>query len=178
VGPFDFYPETEWRDDLELGATELYFALRGATNLPPGLPHTDPTYYLQKAATWANAYITGPNDAADTLNLYDVSGLAHFELYRAIVLAGNPSGLATSEAALLADLKKQLDKAVTQAGKDPFGFGFPWNTYDTNIARRRPGDHGQRVRQPDQFDGLCRVREPLASQRAGGERLGYVANSW
>jgi endoglucanase len=131
AGPFDFYPETEWRDDLELGATELYFALQGVTNLPPGLPHTDPTYYLQKAATWANAYITGPNDAADTLNLYDLSGLAHFELYRAIVLAGNPSGLATSEAALLADLKKQLDKAVTQAGKDPFGFGFPWNTYDT-----------------------------------------------
>ena len=131
AGPFDFYPEVEWRDDLEWGGTELYFALQGATSLPPGLPHTDPTYYLQKAATWANAYITGPNDAADTLNLYDVSGLAHYELYRAIVLAGNPSGLATSEAALLADLKKQLDKAVTQAGKDPFGFGFPWNTYDT-----------------------------------------------
>jgi endoglucanase len=131
AGPFDFYPETEWRDDLEWGATELYFALQGATGLPSGLPHTDPTYYLQKAATWANAYITGPNDVADTLNLYDVSGLAHYELYRAIVLAGNPSGLATSEAALLADLKKQLDKAVTQAGTDPFGFGFPWNTYDT-----------------------------------------------
>jgi endoglucanase len=131
AGPFDFYPETEWRDDLELGATELYFALQGATSLPAGLPHTDPTFYLQKAATWANAYITGPNDAADTLNLYDVSGLAHFELYRAIVLAGNPAGLATSEAALLADLKKQLDKAVTQSGKDPFGFGFPWATYDT-----------------------------------------------
>jgi endoglucanase len=88
-------------------------------------------YYLQKAATWANAYITGPNDAADTLNLYDVSGLAHYELYRAIVLAGNPSGLATSESALLADLKKQLDKAVTQAGTDPFGFGFTWANWDT-----------------------------------------------
>jgi endoglucanase len=131
AGPFDFYPETEWRDDLELGATELYFALQGASSLPPGLPHTNPMYYLPLAAQWANAYITGPNDAADTLNLYDVSGLAHFELYRAIVLAGNPSGLATSEAALLADLKKQLDKAVTQAGTDPFGFGFPWGTYDT-----------------------------------------------
>ncbi len=131
VGPFDFYPEVEWRDDMELGATELYFALQGATNLPAGLPHTDPTYYLQKAAAWANAYITGPNDAADTLNLYDVSGLAHYELYRAIVLAGNPSGLATSEAALLADLKKQLDKAVTQAGTDPFGFGFTWAKWDT-----------------------------------------------
>ncbi len=131
AGPFDFYPETEWRDDLELGATELYFALQGAVSLPPGLPHTDPMYYLTRAATWANAYITGPNDAADTLNLYDVSGLAHYELFRAIVLAGNPSGLATSKAALLADLRKQLNKAVTQAGKDPFGFGFPWNTYDT-----------------------------------------------
>ncbi|HET6178576.1 MAG TPA: glycoside hydrolase family 9 protein [Candidatus Sulfotelmatobacter sp.] len=131
AGPFDFYPETEWRDDLEWGATELYFALQGASNLPSGLPHTDPMFYLPKAATWANAYITGPNDAADTLNLYDVSGLAHYELYRAIALAGNPSGLATSQAALLADLKKQLDKAVTQAGTDRFGFGFPWNTYDT-----------------------------------------------
>jgi endoglucanase len=131
AGPFDFYPETEWRDDLEWGATELYFALQGATNLPPGLPHTDPMYYLPLAATWAHAYITGPNDAADTLNLYDVSGLAHFELYRAMVLAGNPTNLAVTEAQLLADLKKQLDKAVTQAGKDPFGFGFPWNTYDT-----------------------------------------------
>ena len=131
AGPFDFYPETEWRDDLEWGATELYFALQGATNLPAGLPHTDPMFYLPKAATWANAYITGPNDAADTLNLYDVSGMAHFELYRAIGLAGNPPGLATTQAALLADLKKQLDKAVTQAGTDRFGFGFPWNTYDT-----------------------------------------------
>ena len=27
VIPFSFYPETEWRDDLELGAIELYFAM-------------------------------------------------------------------------------------------------------------------------------------------------------
>lgn len=27
VAPFDFYGEDEWRDDLELGASELYFAL-------------------------------------------------------------------------------------------------------------------------------------------------------
>lgn len=130
TGPHDFYPETEWRDDLEFGATELYFALQPGS-LPPGLLHTDPLFYLTAAANWAHAYITGPNDAADTLNLYDVTGVAHFELYRAISLAGNPTGLAVTQAALLADLKKQLDKAVTQAGKDPFGFGFPWNVYDT-----------------------------------------------
>jgi len=32
---------------------------------------------------------------------------------------------------LLNDLKKQLDKAAAQAGSDPFGFGFPWATFDT-----------------------------------------------
>ena len=128
--PFSFYPETEWRDDMELGATELYFAVQGCgTSCPVNLHPA--SYYLQQAAQWANAYITGPNDAADTLNLYDVSGLAHFELYRAIALAGNPSGLATTQAALVADLVKQLNKAIAQSATDPFGFGFPWNVYDT-----------------------------------------------
>jgi endoglucanase len=74
VIPFSFYPETEWRDDLELGAAELYFAVAGG-GLPAGMPHTDPLFYLGRAAHWANAYITGPNDAADTLNLYDTDRL-------------------------------------------------------------------------------------------------------
>lgn len=130
VAPYSFYPETEWRDDLELGASELYFAVASG-GLPAGLPHTDPLFYLQAAAHWAHAYITGPNDAADTLNLYDVSGSAHYELYRAIAQAGNPSGLEASQADLLADMKKQLDGAVTQSGKDPFGFGFTWAAFDT-----------------------------------------------
>ena len=130
VAPYSFYPETEWRDDLEFGATELYFALASG-NLPAGLPHTDPLFYLQSAAHWAHAYITGPNDAADTLNLYDVSGVAHYELYHALAQAGNPGGLEVTQADLLSDLKKQLDKAVAQAGTDPFGFGFPWATFDT-----------------------------------------------
>jgi endoglucanase len=130
VIPFSFYPETEWRDDLELGATELYLALRPG-GLPAGLPHADPNFYLQKAAQWANAYITGPNDAAEPLNLYDISALAHFDLYRALGLAGNPPGLAVTQAALLADVKKQLDKAVAQAATDPFGFGVAWARFDT-----------------------------------------------
>jgi endoglucanase len=128
--PFSFYPETEWRDDLELGATELYYALASG-NLPSGLPQTDPLFYLRSAAQWAHAYITGPNDAADTLNLYDVSGAAHYELYRAITQAANPPGLAVTQADLLSDLKKQLDKAVAQSGTDPFGFGFPWTAFDS-----------------------------------------------
>ena len=131
TAPYDFYPEVAWQDDLELGATELYNALSSCNAPPAGLPHTSANYYLNKAANWANAYITGPNDASDSLNLYDVSGLAHFELYRAISAAGNPGGLATSRAALLADMKKELDNAVAQGTTDPFGFGFAWGQFDT-----------------------------------------------
>jgi endoglucanase len=130
VIPFGFYPEHEWQSDMELGAVELSLAAASG-DLPAGLPHTDPSFYLQEAAHWANEYITGRFDAGDTLNLYDVSGLAHFELYRAIEQAGDPAGLETSREALLADLKKQLDGAIEQAGTDPFEFGFPWNVWDT-----------------------------------------------
>lgn len=130
VIPFSFYPEAEWRDDLEFGATELYFSLASG-NLPAGLPQTNPLFYLQAAAHWAHAYITGPNDATDTLNLYDVSGAAHYELYRALAQAGNPAGLEATQADLLSDLKKQLDKAVAQAATDPFGFGFSWAAFDS-----------------------------------------------
>jgi endoglucanase len=132
VAPFDFYGETEWRDDMELGATELYFALATADGpLPSALKGTDPQFYLRAAAHWAHAYIAGPNDAADTLNLYDVSGLAHFELFRAITDAGHPGGLEVSQKDLLHDLRKELQNATTQGATDPFGFGFPWAAFDT-----------------------------------------------
>jgi endoglucanase len=129
TAPYDFYPETPWRDDLELGATELYFAVQRG-NLPAGLPHTDPMFYLKAAANWANAYINGPDDQNDTLNLYDVSGLAHFELYRAITLAGNPNGLAVSKTDLIDDLANQMIAQIEQAN-DPFGFGWPWSDGDS-----------------------------------------------
>lgn len=129
TAPYDFYPENEWRDDLELGATELYFALQRGS-LPANLPHGDPMFYLTAAAKWAHAYITGPNDQTDTLNLYDVSGLAHFELYRGIALAGNPPGLAVTQAALLDDIGNQMNASIARAN-DPFGFGWPWASYDT-----------------------------------------------
>ncbi len=60
-----------------------------------------------------------------------MSGVAHYELYHALAQAGNPGGLEVTQAGLLSDLKKQLDKAVAQAGTDPFGVGFPWATFDT-----------------------------------------------
>jgi endoglucanase len=136
IVPFDGYPESVWDDDMELGATELYFALQSAAgdnSLPAGLPHTNPMDYLQQAAKFAGNYITNvyKTGYTDTLNLYDVSGLAHFELYRALEMSGNPRGLAVSEASIRKQLLQQVDDAISQAGSDPWGFGDQWNAGDT-----------------------------------------------
>ena len=136
ISPFDGYPENVWEDDMELGATELYFALQSAQEdqaLPAGLPHTDPMDYLQQAARFARNYITNIYDAGftDTLNLYDVSGLAHFELYRALEMAGNPTGLAVSQSSIRKQFLRQVDDAITEAATDPWGFGYQWSFGDT-----------------------------------------------
>jgi endoglucanase len=129
--PFDFYPETEWRDDLELGATELADALATGAPLPAGLPHTDALFYLEQATHWAGEYIAHNQGGGEGLNLYDVSGLADFELVRALRAAGQPAGLATGEAQLIAALVEKLEAATRIARRDPFGFGFPWASADT-----------------------------------------------
>ncbi len=69
--------------------------------------------------------------SADTLNLYDVSGLAHFELYRALQAAGNPSDLAVSQSSIRKQLLQQVNDAITQAGTDAWGFGDQWSAGDT-----------------------------------------------
>jgi endoglucanase len=129
ASPHDFYGESEWRDDMELAATELYLATR-SPKLPEGLPHRDPAFYMKQAADWAAAYIHNEK-GGEILGVSDVSPLAHFELYRAMASAGNPNGLAVTQPDLLADMKKTLDRAVSVAGKDPFGFGAPWGAGDT-----------------------------------------------
>ena len=169
--PYDFYPEKEWRDDLEWGATELYDAL-SAGPVPAGVPNTNAMYYLRQAAHWARAYITGPYDAADTLNLYDVTGLAHFELYQAIEHAGNPSGLEVTKAQLLADLGKQLDKAVAQSELRSLRVRVPLGHLRHDQPWRRPRGDGRRVRRAHRYATPSRAYD----SRWLGNILG--ANAW
>jgi endoglucanase len=126
AAPFGFYGETEWRDDMELGATELYLALAGSKT-----PHRDPLFYLRAAAHWANLYVKQPAAGRDPLNLYDVGGLAHFELYRALAQAADPAGLEISRTGLVAALREMLDPSAKTAAGDPFEFGYPWSKGDT-----------------------------------------------
>jgi len=113
--PHDFYPEDEWHDDMEWGATELYLALASERN------SADAAHYLQLSAHWARACLE--SESGDSLNLYDVSGLAHYELHRALEKAGDPRNLEVTRTELLSGLKRQLDTAVKRSEKDPFGLG-------------------------------------------------------
>src|SRR5205807_3549416 len=105
--PHSFYPEQEWRDDMELGAAEL--ALAG------GGPR-----YLREAAHWANAYAASPLNGTDTFNLYDVAALAHSELNRAMTAAHQSDVNGVSRGTLAKDLEGQLRLARRIAARDPF----------------------------------------------------------
>jgi endoglucanase len=108
--PNDFYPESTWRDDMELGAAEAALAAQRL--------HRPSTHWVRQAAHWASGYLH--NERGDTFNLYDVSALAHADLVRAIAGASHPSGLAVSRKTLLADMARQLHGAATHAKHDPF----------------------------------------------------------
>jgi endoglucanase len=100
--------------------------------LPASLPVRSSATYLRDAAGWASAWVHSKQALSDTLNMYDVSALADYELD--LALARQPAGgLAITRAQLLANLRGQIQKGIAAAAKDkdPFGFGFAWDQWDT-----------------------------------------------
>ena len=90
---------------------------------------------------------------------------------RAIRDAGHPSGLQTSEAALLADMKKELDAAASQGATDPFGFGFTWAQWDTTT-------HGAGLSvQASEYDELTGTDAYAAERRRWLANI-LGANAW
>ena len=111
--PHAFYPESSWRDDLELGAAELALA---AQALGDGRAAT----WRADAERWAAAYIARES-GHDTLNLYDTSALAHAEVIRA---GAQDAGL------LLRDLRAQLSRGRRAAEHDPFRAAVTYSDFD------------------------------------------------
>ncbi|SDI97912.1 glycoside hydrolase family 9 protein [Nonomuraea jiangxiensis] len=119
--PHAFYPESVWRDDMELGGAQLALAAQRLGDPRAGR-------WLAQAAHWAAEYLR--EETGDTLNLYDVSALAHADLVRAIRRA-RASGLAVSEADLVAGLRVQLEIGARRAAADPFRAGARYDEFDS-----------------------------------------------
>lgn len=107
--PHDFYPESTWRDDMELGTAEAALA---AERL-----HRPYQRWLARSARFARGYFR--HGRGDTFNLYDVSALAHAELIRAM-RGHRDDTLAVSRKALVGDIARQLRGAARAARRDPF----------------------------------------------------------
>lgn len=122
ASPRDYYPEDEWRDDLEWANTEV---ARAATVVPGASAHRRP--YARAAARWAAAYRDHGADGGDTFTLYDVSALAHADLAALVPQGGGP-GWALGRRGVLTDLRAQLVAAARRAAADPFAFGgYRWD---------------------------------------------------
>jgi hypothetical protein len=130
--PFDYYPEQQWQDDMELGAVELLRATATSAN-SSGLPHPEPLYWFKQADRWGEAYMEGSLDGTDTFNLYDVAPLAHLELMEARRFAPAPAvaRMRSDPTAILGDLRDQLTAAERVAARDPFGVGYAYTNDDT-----------------------------------------------
>jgi endoglucanase len=124
--PEAYYPEGIWHDAMELAATEI---VRAGQDL--GDSESSYSTYLTQAATWASDYIAD-DSGQDTLNLYDVSALAHADLITAIKDAGSPSGLAVTTAGLIANLKAQVASAAIVSASDIFREGGDYTNFDVD----------------------------------------------
>ncbi len=138
--PFGYYTETEWRDDMELGAVELYLGTAAIeASAPAGLPHPQALYYLSPAGYWANAYILAKQSGQDSLNVYDVSSLADTDLARILTTPvaiqaiehNNSVEVPTDIPSLLKDRHDQLRLANRLARREPFGLANPAMPTDT-----------------------------------------------
>ncbi len=118
TSPHDYYPEESWRDDLQLGWTELARADR-ALGVPVAAD-------LATAARWADRRLRSA-EPRDTLNLYDVGALADAEL---VPLLGARTDLPVTAQRLTAEMRRQLTGAAALATTEPFGLGHAYRDGD------------------------------------------------
>ncbi|MGO1051680.1 glycoside hydrolase family 9 protein [Crossiella sp. CA198] len=125
--PHSYYPENSWTDDLEYGATQLALAGYALGDRRAG-------DWATAATEWAKAYL-GSGDQ-DTLNLYNTSALGHTDLVKVLRTKWVRNAQVT-EAQLIGDLRRQLDKGVTRAATSPFRTAVDITAFD--VATRSFG---------------------------------------
>jgi endoglucanase len=119
--PHAFYPESSWRDDMQLGAAEIAMAAHAL-----GAPAKG---YLRDSAHWARGFIA--HHGTDTLNLYDTSALADSSLVDATNQI--PHGRLAVDAGDLVDhVRGQIERGRSHARHDAFGAAEPVSEFDAN----------------------------------------------
>ncbi|MET7568813.1 glycoside hydrolase family 9 protein [Streptomyces sp. NPDC005492] len=116
--PAAFYPEDSWQDDLEFAGAELALAARK-------LGDDRESGWTADSARWARAYLD--SDVKGTLDVADVSALAHSDLITALDGARS-NGVGAAD--LYRDLRRQVEEGVDRAGHDPFGAGAVYDDFD------------------------------------------------
>jgi endoglucanase len=108
---------------------ELYLANGVVGEQDTGFaPGSRSAEYLNAAGRWANAYAASPANSQDTLNVFDLAPLAHYDLIRvlrseAVTLAiqrASSIDIPTDPSSLISDLHDQLALAARVAQPDPF----------------------------------------------------------
>lgn len=127
--PATYYEESEWRDDMEFGAIELYLA--SATMTTPDLPVTHPYAYLLAASYWADQYMSERGGGSDSLNLYNVEPLAQYDLYRTMLATGHTTDLYANASDVRGDLHDTLSLGTRLARSGPLGLADPATPEDT-----------------------------------------------
>jgi endoglucanase len=102
--PSAFYPEDSWQDDMEFAGAELALAARD-------LGDDREADWTGEAAHWAKAYLD--SDVKGTLNVADVSALAHVDLATALDGARS-NGVGAAD--LNKDLRRQLEEGSITPG--------------------------------------------------------------
>ncbi|XVV02366.1 glycoside hydrolase family 9 protein [Actinosynnema sp. CA-248983] len=124
--PHAYYPEDSWADDMEFGATQL--ALAGKALRDPRA-----SQWARAATHWAAVYLKSGD--TDTLNVYNTSALAHYDLAK-LLRSGIP-GAEVTEAQVVSDLRRQLQSGVDSAATSPFRTAASVTEFD--VATRSLG---------------------------------------
>ncbi len=123
-------------------------------------------------------YITKIYDTGneDTLNLYDVSGLAHFELYRALGMAGDPSWAGGQSIDYAQGSEEAAGRGDYSVWKRCMGIRHSLAIRRHYIARRGPLGNGERTLLSDHVEQLQHARAEMAGQHPRREFMGIVVH--
>ena len=176
VIPFSFYPEDEWRDDLELGADRALLRARRAAACPPACRTPTRRSTCRRRRTGrtptSRARTTPPTRSTCTTSAASRTTSCTGRSTQ----AGNPGGLETTQAALRRRPQEAARRRGRAGGDRPVPVRVPVGDVGHDVARRRAVGDGEHVRRAHRHHDVRRLERPLAGEHPRRQRVGRVAD--